>query len=120
MTLIILKKENSSLKYYRKEGCLYECRIKFASQMAGCIPWDYPTTMDMSNTEICLSGQWKTVFEDGALQLFEKYMQNDSALENCNCEANCEEVAYHLEVNLNNCSQHVFVCDSSADFICKS
>ena len=71
----------------------------------------------MSDTEICLSGRWKTVFEEGgqgktvfeegALQLFEKHMQNDSALENCNCEANCEEVAYHLEVNLTNCSQHV-------------
>ena len=101
------KKENSALKYYRKEGCLYECRIKFASQLAGCIPWDYPTIMDMNDTEICMSGQWKTVFEDGALQLFEKYMQNDSALENCNCEANCEEVAYHLEVNNINCSQHL-------------
>ena len=89
-------------KYYKREGCLYECRIKYASQMAGCIPWDYPTNMNMSDTKICTGGRissWGGV-EDGPLEVFETHMQNDSALKNCKCEPNCEEVAFHTEVKL--------------------
>ena len=68
--------------------------------MAGCIPWDYPTIMKMSDTKICTGGVWESrrVFEEGPLEVFEKYMQYDSALKHCNCEPNCEEVAYHVEV----------------------
>ena len=83
-------------KYYRKEGCLYECRLKLASQEAGCIPWDYATIMNMSYTPICNnSGD-----EGGFLKVFETYMdmQNDSLLKDCNCEPNCEEVVYHTQV----------------------
>ena len=79
---------------------MYECRIKYASKMAGCIPWDYPTTMDMNDTEICTHGHWKQYrdFEDGPLEVFQKHMQNDMELENCNCAPNCEEVVYQMEV----------------------
>ena len=68
--------------------------------MAGCIPWDYPTIMNMSDSEICTEGQLRPwgVSEDGLLEVFEKHMHNDSALENCDCEPNCDEVAYHVEV----------------------
>ena len=82
-------------KYYRQEGCFYECRIKYVSQLAGCIPWDYPTTLEMNDTKIC-TGPGKG--QQGSLEVFEKHMQNDSVLENCNCEPNCEEVAFHTEV----------------------
>ena len=92
-------KENSMFKHYRKEGCLYECRINYAKQKAGCIPWDYPTIMNMTDTEICTGGRWRNgVFVEGSLEVFETHMQNDSALTNCNCEPNCEEVVYHAEV----------------------
>ena len=83
-------------KYYRKEGCLYECRIKYASQMAGCIPWDYPTIMNMNDTTICTMNG----YGEGPLKVFEMHMQNDSVLDACHCEPNCEEVAYHTEVKL--------------------
>ena len=70
--------------------------------MAGCIPWDYPTIMNMSDTEICTGGPWEPwgVYPDGPLEVFETHMENDSALTNCNCEPNCEEVAYRVEVKL--------------------
>ena len=85
-------------KYYREEGCFYECRIKYASQRAGCIPWDYPTILNMSDTKICTGALDRQKMENGLLEVFEKHMQNDSALQNCNCEPNCEEVAFHTEV----------------------
>ena len=90
---LFFEKEISMFKYYRKEGCLYECRIKYASQKAGCIPWDYPTMKNMNDSSICTSHK-------GALEEFEIHMQNDDALANCNCEPNCEEVAYKTEVKL--------------------
>ena len=68
--------------------------------MAGCIPWDYPTIMNMNDTEICLGGKRET-WGDGPLEMFETHMRNDSAFKNCNCEPNCEEVAYHVEVKFN-------------------
>ena len=86
-------KENSMFKHYRKEGCLYECRIIYAKQKAGCIPWDYPTMKNMNDSSICTSHK-------GALEEFEIHMQNDDALANCSCEPNCEEVAYKTEVKL--------------------
>ena len=85
-------KENSTFKYYRYEGCLYECRIRHASKMAGCIPWDYPTIKNMSDVAVC------TINKKVSLEVFEMHMQNDDALADCNCEPNCEEVAFHTEV----------------------
>ena len=92
-------------KYYRQEGCFYECRIKYASQLAGCIPWDYPTTIDMNDTKICTRG---TRGGQGSLEVFEEHMQNDSVLEKCNCEPNCEEVAFHTEVKQSCRLSHLF------------
>ena len=83
-------------KYYREEGCLYECRIKYANQMAGCIPWDYPSIVNMSNAAICTSNE----YGNGTLEVFEMHMQDDSVIDDCIYEPNCEEVAYHTEVNL--------------------
>ena len=89
---LFLKKENSIFNYYRREGCLYECRVKYASQMAGCIPWDYPTIKNMSDVAVC------TANEAVSLEVFEMHMQNEDALVDCHCEANCEEVSYHTAV----------------------
>ena len=80
-------------KYYRKEGCLYECKLKYASQMTGCIPWDYPTNKNISEFGICTTDN-----EEASLEDFDMHMESDDALVDCNCEKNCEEVTYHTEV----------------------
>ena len=87
-------------KYYREEGCIYECKLEYASKMAGCIPWDYPTIKNMSDTALCTTNR----DGDGPLEVFEMHMQNDSVLDDCNCEPNCEEIVYHAEVI--HCSMH--------------
>ena len=87
-------------KYYREEGCIYECKLKYARKMAGCIPWDYPTIKNMSDTAFCTTN----IYGDESLEVFEMHMQNDSVLDDCNCEPNCEEIVYHAEVI--HCSMH--------------
>ena len=81
-------------KYYRKEGCLYECKLQYASQMTGCIPWDYPTNKNISDFGICTTDN-----EEASLEDFDMHMESDDALVDCNCEENCEEVSYHTEVS---------------------
>ena len=46
----------------------------------------------MSDVAVC------TANEAVSLKVFEMHMQNDDALVDCHCEANCEEVSYHTAV----------------------
>ena len=32
----------SNLRTYSKQNCIYECKVKYAIDHCGCIPWDFP------------------------------------------------------------------------------
>lgn len=81
------------LKHYRKEGCLFECRLRFAAKKAGCIPWDYPMPKNMSDVPLCKSSN-----QDKTLEEFGIQMDSKASLSNCNCLSNCEEVEYETQV----------------------
>lgn len=36
--------EVSSIKWYSKISCLFDCNMEFAENMCGCRPWDYPSS----------------------------------------------------------------------------
>ena len=82
------------LKHYRKEGCLFECRIRFAADKAGCIPWDYPLPQNISDIPLC-----KSSVDDQTLEQFGQYMDSEKSLANCNCLSNCQEVKYETQVS---------------------
>ena len=80
-------------KLYRKEGCIFECRLRFAAQTAGCIPWDYPTPKNMTDMPFCKSSE-----NEKTLEIFDQVMDSKGSLANCNCLSNCEEVHYETQV----------------------
>ena len=82
------------LKHYRKEGCLFECRIRYAADQAGCIPWDYPMPKNMSEIPLC-----KLSVDEQTLLKFEQFMDSEASLRNCNCLSNCQEVKYETQVS---------------------
>ena len=96
------------LRDYRKEGCLFECRIRYAADKAGCIPWDYPLPQNMSDTTLCKSSN-----DEQTLEKFEQFMDSAKSISNCSCLSNCEEVKYETQVCLSCVSQ----AENSVKFI---
>ena len=90
--------EMSIFKYYREEGCLFECRLRFAAQEAGCIPWDYPLLKNMSELPLCKSR---------TLEKFETSMDRNDSLTYCKCLPNCEEVEYETQVRVGEILLHL-------------
>ena len=83
------------LKQYRKEGCLFECRVRFAATMAGCIPWDYPLPTNMTDLPLC-----KSSVDEQTLEEFGRLMESQESLTNCNCLSNCQEVKFETQVSI--------------------
>ncbi len=40
---------------YNEKSCLMECRIKYAVNVTGCLPWDYNLPPGIEVIENCLS-----------------------------------------------------------------
>ena len=91
------------LTLYREEGCLFECRLRFAAKNAGCIPWDYPMPRNLSDMPLCTSSSGNYYSNLGisrTLEKFEQLMNSNRSLANCNCLTNCEEVEYETQVGV--------------------
>ncbi len=83
---------------YHIRMCQFECRLTYAINQTGCMPWDYPNPSSdqiMQERPICTSGNNT---ESNQLQRFEKAMKSPKSLDNCNCMPNCEEVNFELQV----------------------
>ena len=69
-----------------------------------CIPWDYTTPIDGAknwNTfDMCFSntGDYDFYGQKNGLALFEKAMNSNEPLKDCNCLPNCEETAFETQV----------------------
>ena len=83
-------------KTYREEGCLFECRLRYAQNLTNCIPWDFPVPEDLDDVEICLT------WHDGINKLkeFEAIMDDLDVRETCSssCLPDCEKITYETQV----------------------
>ncbi len=83
---------------YSQESCQFECRLRYAGEKAGCIPWDYPHPDNLSNgtgLPFCLSNENATL---NTLAAFEAAMNSNTALKGCSCSPNCQEIKYKTQV----------------------
>ncbi len=83
------KGANGTLRTYSEQACLYDCRLRYASAKAGCVPWDYPVPSDLQAVPFCLADT-----PDNQLRGFERAMSSNTSLEGCDCTPNCEEVVF--------------------------
>ena len=81
-------------KTYRQEGCLFECRLRYAQNITNCIPWDYPVPQDLGDVNICLTWQNET----NKLKEFDAIMNDPDVIETCKCLPDCEEITYETQV----------------------
>lgn len=49
--------ELSSLKFYSKQNCRYECKVKFAAETCKCMPWDFILAIKKQTTECDIFGR---------------------------------------------------------------
>ena len=78
-------------QFYKEKKCLFECRLRFASGISKCIPWDYPQPEGLENEPFCTSH---------AVAIFEREMDNVKALEGCDCLPDCNHVTFNVDVSL--------------------
>ncbi len=82
--------------FYDEKSCQFECRLQYAANKSGCIPWDYPIPKGFSGLPICtLSSADPNM--DG-LVIFENAMDSADSLSGCECLPNCEETQYRTQV----------------------
>lgn len=92
-------------KAYSQKGCLFDCRIKNALKLIGCIPWDYPLPLTTGweqngKIKICNSTRRSTdMINESDLAKFNEYMNSETSLSNCSCQPDCEEVVFETQVN---------------------
>ena len=83
-------------KTYRQEGCLFECRLRYAQNITNCIPWDYPVPEDLDDVDICLT------WHDGINKLkeFEDIMDDLEVIQSAcqGCLPDCEKITYETQV----------------------
>ena len=84
-------------KFYRQKGCQFECRLRYAAALAGCIPWDYPIPKGLEGIAMCISSSG----QDGnnTLRHFLMMMDDPNSLNNCDfdCLPDCDEVKYEIQ-----------------------
>ena len=90
----------SMFKFYRQKGCQFECRLRYAATIAGCIPWDYPIPKGFEGTASCLSSSGRN--GNNTLWYFLKKMDDPNSLNNCDfdCLPDCDEVKYEIQASI--------------------
>ncbi len=86
---------------YSEDACKFECRLLYALNVSGCIPWDFPfplaTDKIRADFPICQS---RNSNKNRGLTRFEKAMNSEKALSTCRCLPNCKEIAYKTQANI--------------------
>ena len=73
----------SSVRYYTKKSCEYECRLQQSFDKCGCVPWNFPHDHDI---DLC----------DGVNAFcFENQMSLN--VSECTCLPNCREMRFDIE-----------------------
>jgi hypothetical protein len=89
---------NSIFKFYKQKACEFECRLKYASQVAGCVPWDYPIVPSLGDSiskTLCLAVHG----HQNTLRTFLSALEAEESLQQCQCMPDCEEVTLETEVD---------------------
>ena len=89
-------------KFYRQKGCQFECRLRYAANLANCIPWDYPIPKGFEGISICMSVSEQN--GNNTLSDFHEKMDDPNSITNCSfeCLPDCEEVKYNIQACTNN------------------
>ncbi len=76
-------------KDYGFKSCIFECMYKHAKDFCSCVPWNYPTFGNGSDT--CdIMGNY----------CFLHQLKNGSNFDTCNCPNECNKVSYTYYTNL--------------------
>ena len=72
---------------YSYSSCIFECKMRRAVDICGCIPWDYPQLVE--NGTIC---------HVHARHRFQEIMTKEVTPSLCNCLPDCEYTKYNVKV----------------------
>ena len=110
------KSELSVLKNYSQQNCRYECKVNFATEKCGCIPWDFPLKpKNLTGYECDVFG--RTCFFNAIKQ----FIATEETI--ClHCKDDCEYMHYHKtqikekEINYNNFNPY---SNCNPDYFCE-
>ena len=77
--------------FYKQKGCLFECKIRYVTDMLGCTPWDIPVPIELSAMTFCNGDK---------LLEFNQLLDNPISQKECDCLPDCEEVTFETHVIL--------------------
>ena len=85
-----------SIKWYSKVNCLMDCNMKFAEQLCGCRPWDYPTASQANETSTDPPSKICDFFGNTCFNM----ALEDNVASQCNkkCIPGCNEINYGVSI----------------------
>ena len=97
-----------SVKWYSKVNCLMDCNMKFAEQLCGCRPWDYPTASEANETSTRICDFFGSTCFNMALE--------DNVASQCNkeCITGCNEINYRFSINREPIDPAKRICELNA------
>ena len=90
--------ELSSVKLYSKINCLLDCNMKYAENICGCRPWDYPTSEHGSKTST--RNQLRICDFYGSSCFNRALQQNLKSKCDSKCVPNCDEIDYSVVIEV--------------------
>ncbi len=84
----------SMFHIYSQKSCQFECRLRYARDRVGCVPWDYPVPTDVEGgVPVCIKN-----LDNNMVKEFSAAM-DEADIEACDCLPDCEAVHYEVQVD---------------------
>ena len=100
--------ELSSVNLYSKINCLLDCNMKFAENICGCRPWDYPTSDQENKTSI--PHQLRMCDFYGSSCFNRALRQNMKSKCDRKCVPNCKEIDYSVAIEVEPIDPEKTIC----------
>ncbi len=91
--------ENENLRIfnrYTQSACIFECRLRHASEVCQCTPWDYPAYDE--SLPLCSNKDLPedlSIFSDVQFdKCFEEALDANKTVAGCDCPQECDELQY--------------------------
>ncbi len=79
-----------SFRRYSQSACLWECRLRQATNACNCTAWNFPRVQ--SSASIC--------FYQESIKCFSSVMDSKLPVSNCECLNDCEHILYDVDVHV--------------------
>ena len=87
----------TSIKWYSKINCFFDCKMEIGEKVCGCRPWDYPTNRKNNKT---LSEVDKRICDFFGSSCFNKILAGNME-EKCKkrCNPECDKISYKMDIS---------------------